>query len=258
MVVITGKAGAGKTTAALYIEQLVNDAFEAEAENAFRAKHYVATDLRRSSGQVLQRRLLAEFARQVLNLTITSDMRSIDVPALMSTIARGLRLANMQLVFIDEAGHIPPAGLDHLATLINFITTSERHPITIVLVGMHDLPTNVLQLPQVARRVAEFIHFERYDAKTALTVLRTINNYFSTLDLNSDEGRDAMAFLLSPEVSDGGLIGLMVPLVERATVYAKHTNIPFGPRALRLAYSIMNSDAQRGRAEMERRWAAGM
>jgi hypothetical protein len=257
MAVITGKSGAGKSTAAEHIEDEVSAGFKAGVEDAFDAKYYVATDMLNSSGDLLQRRFLAEFATQVLNLVVPKDLRTIDVPSLMKAIALGLRLSNVQLVFIDEAGHIPPAGLDHLATLINTVTTAEKHPLTVALVGMHDLPTNVLSLPQVARRVAEFIYFEPYDELTALMVLRTVHDYFVTLDVATAEGRDVMEFLLSQEVSEGGLIGLIVPLVERAVVAAKHMNLPFGLRALRVAHSIKNVDATRGRADMKRRWAGG-
>ncbi len=222
-----------------------------------RAKYYVATDLRGHRDGYAQRRFVAEFAQKALNLSTAQDVRASDVTAVMTAIARGLRLSNVQLDVIDEAGHLPPAALDQLVTLINEVATSEQHPMTIVLVGMHDLPTNVLQLPQMARRVTEVIYLEPCDATTAFAVLRTIHDYFATVDIKSAEGREVTEFLLSPEVSDGGLIGLMVPVVEPAAVLAKYLAMPFGLRALRLAYSVRNTDAQRGRAEMERRWAAG-
>lgn len=255
MVVLTGKSGAGKTTAALHLNGGVNAACAGGAEHAFNARYYVATDMRRAAGDVLQRRLLAEFAKQVLRLTVPKDVRTIDVPGLMNTIAAGLRLGNIQMVFLDEAGHIPAAGLDHLATLINIVSTAEQHPLTVVLVGMHDLPTNVLSLPQVARRVTEFVYFEAYDVKTALLVLRTVHPFFETVDETTKEGNEVMAFLLDDMVSDGGLIGLMVPLVERAAAVASQLKMPFGIRALRLAHSMKNADAVRGREEMDRAWA---
>jgi len=257
MVVMTGKAGAGKTTAALHIVDEVNEAANAESENSFKAEHYVATELRRSRGDALHKRFLAEFARQVLQLTFPSDTRSIDMPALMNGIASGLRRLNIQLVFIDEAGHLPPAALDTLATLINIVATSEAHPLTIGLVGMHDLPTNVQQLPQVERRVTEFIHFQPLDDKTALKVLHHVDPYFRTLDVESQDGRAVMDYLLSPEVSDGGLIGLVVPLAERAASYAKNHGLEMGLLTLKTAFVLKSTDAGRARKEMQRAWGSG-
>ena len=254
MVVMTGKSGAGKTTAATHIGSVVNEAFRAGADNAFQSRYYVATDMLRAAGDILQRRFLAEFAKQVLRVSVPKDLRTLDVPGMMNTIATGLRMMNVQLVFIDEAGHIPPAGLDHLVTLINIVTTAEKHPLTVALVGMHDLPRNVYSIPQVARRAQEFVYFEPYDARTAMTVLCTVHPYFDSISLDQAEGKEVMEFLLSPEVSDGGLVGLMVPLVERASEAAKLMNLPFGIRALRVAHAIKNTDIERGRKEMERSW----
>ena len=61
---------------------------------------------------------------------------------------------------------------------------------------------------------------------------------YPTLDVESEEGRAVMEFLRSPEVSDGGLIGWMVPLVERAVTFAEAYNQPMGIKALRLAHAM--------------------
>ncbi len=259
MVVLTGDAGAGKTTAALHIANSINQGHEDGVEDSFAAAYFVSSDLRqRMKVGLLQRRLLSEFAKMVLRLSMPRDLRSLDVPGLLTSIAAGLRLANTQVVFIDEAGHIPPEGLDHLVTLINTVATRERHPLTVVLVGMDDLPINVDVMPQVQRRVVDRVFFEPYDTKTALFVLRMAHPFFETVDPETVAGSEVMEFLLSGTVSHGGLIGYMLPLVERAESMAVEMKIPFGIRALRLVHAISEQDAKLGRDRTKRAWAAAI
>lgn len=257
MVVLSGASGAGKTMAADYLTQRINESADALAPNAFYARYYVATDMRAAADDVLQRRLLAEFAKLVLRHTVPKDLRTICVPGLMSTIATGLRLANIQMVFVDEAGHIPTDGLDHLATLINTVATAQQHPLTLVLVGMHDLPTNVLALPQVDRRVTEVVWFEPYDVPTALRVLRTVHPYFETLNPATPEGQEVMEFLMDDTVSGGGLVGRMVPLVEKAVGIQSELELPFGIRVLRAAHARTDGERTAGQKAMRRGYAKG-
>lgn len=254
-VVFTGMSGVGKTTASSYLANEMNEHARNEVPDAFGAKLYVATDLLRSRGDILQRRVLAEFAQQVLDIQKSGDIRTLDVPALMNEIVAALRMNNVQMVFIDEAGHIPPAGLDHLATLLNFAATREQHPLTLVLVGMHDLPANIRTLPQVQRRVTEFVYFQPYDRETALNVLREVHPYFAAVDVTTSEGRELMEFLLRPEVS-GGLIGHMIPLVERTIEMHKTWGIDFGLKALRVAHLLKHQDFEKGQRDVSRNWAS--
>jgi hypothetical protein len=254
MVILTGKAGAGKTMAAQYIAEEINSAYNAGAEHAFRAEYYVASDLSHVKGDLLQKRLLSEFGRQVLKLPTPKDLRTLDVPGHIGSIASGLRITEMQLVFIDEAGHIPAGGLEHLVTLLNTVTTAERHPLTLVLAGMHDLHANTRVLKQVARRTQECIFFEACEVEAAVSILELIHPYFATLDVTSEEGRAVMEFLRSPEVSDGGLIGLMVPLVERAVTFAERFNQPMGIRAMRLAHAMSTADHAKAAEAEHFRW----
>lgn len=253
--VVTGPAGAGKTVTGLHLTDRINTAHIAGAPNGFAAAYYVASDWRKPmNALMLQRLLYSEFAQQVLHLTVPKDMRTVNVAVTKEAIAIGLRLRNIQTVFIDEAGHIPPSGLDHLLTLINEVATRERHPLTIVLVGMDDLPLNTQVLPQVRRRV-NTVYFTPYDAATALQILQAVHSFFKTVDLKTPQGAELMEFLLSPSVSRGGLIGYMVPLVERAAAMAPVMSMPFGLRLLRLAHATAETESANAQAAAKRAWA---
>lgn len=253
--VLTGPAGAGKTVAALHLADRINTAHAGGALNSFAAAYYVASDWRKPTNSLmLQRMVFLEFAQQVLRLTVPKDTRSVNLPVLKDSIAAGLRLRNIQTVFIDEAGHIPPSGLDHLLALINNVATGERHPLTIVLVGMDDLPLNTQVLPQVSRRVTT-VYFTPYDAATVLPILQVVHPFFKTVNLKTTEGAELMEFLLSPSVSRGGLIGYIVPLVEQAAAMAPAMSMPFGLRLLRVAHATAVNASTTAQAAAKRAWA---
>ena len=260
-VVVTGTSGVGKTTTAERITAQINAAFDADPDNpdAYRARYYIATDHRVQQRKVttalLQRRVLSEFASQVLHLAVPSDVRAINIEKWMDTIVLGLRQQAVQMVFVDEAGYLPPAAIDCLATLANKSASEAfSHPVTFVLVGMHDLPENVQSLVNLPRRIANWVTFEPCEATEVQQVLAPLDPFFAAIDLQSEEGKEIMEFLQSPEVSGGGLIGLIVPLAERAVAHARVRNVPMDLLQLRVAHASKVSGRIQSEAAMKRGW----
>jgi len=260
-VIVTGTSGVGKTTTAERISQSINDAFAKNPTNpdAYRARYYIATDHRTMKGkespQLVQRRLLAEFAGQVLQLAVPADIRNINISKWMDAIVLGLRQQQVQIVFIDEAGYLPSNALDCLATLANKSTSRAfDHPLTIVLVGMHNLPANIQAQDNLCRRVADWVTFEPCNADEVKLVLTPLDPFFAALDLKSDDGRDVIEFLRSPEVSRGGLLGLIVPLAERAVAHARMRKVSMSLLQLRAAHTTKLSGQTQSAAAMQRGW----
>ena len=260
-VVVTGTSGVGKTTTAEQITAQINAAYEDDPDHpdAYRARYYIATDHRVQQRKVgtalLQRRVLAEFASQVLHLAVPSDVRAINIEKWMDTIVLGLRQQAVQMVFVDEAGYLPPAALDCLATLANKAASKDfSHPVTFVLVGMHDLPANIQSLVNLPRRIANWVTFEPCDAAEVQQVLAPLDPFFAALDLGTQAGQEIMEFLRSPEVSGGGLIGLIVPLVERAVAHARVRNVPMDLLQLRVAHASKVLGRTQSEAAMQRGW----
>lgn len=243
--VMAGRSGAGKTTAATYICSSLTEDCDKKEPHSFRAKHYVSSDMRAVRADVIERRLLAEFLGKALDISVPVDSRRQSPAMLSSQILVALQQRNIQMVFIDEAGLIPSLGLNVLANLLNEAGTRYGFPLTIVLVGMNDLPLTVGELPQVERRVLDTICFEPYNAAEALVVLREVDPYFIDLQSRPAEHDEVMEFLMSPEVSDGGMLGQMIQLVERASKYAKVQGRPLSITALRTAHLIKAKDAER-------------
>lgn len=260
-VVVTGTSGVGKTTTAQRIRDDINAAFAQDPDNvdAYGARYYSTTDHRVSKRKDVsllgQRRLLAEFAQEVLQLAVPTDIRTLDIAKWMNCIILGLRQQAIQIVFIDEAGYLPPAALDCLAALVNKAASTEyQHPLTIVLLGMHDLPGNVRALPNLERRVADWVSFEPCGEEEVQQVLAPLNPFFAELDLSSEDGQSVMTFLRSAEVSGGGMLGLIVPLAERAVAHARHRKVPMSLLQLRVAHASKLTASAQSEAAMLRGW----
>ena len=243
--VMAGRSGAGKTTAATYICSALTADCDKKEPHSFRATHYVSSDMRTVRTDMIERKLLAEVLGKALDISVPVDSRRQSPAMLSSQLLVALQQRNIQMVFIDEAGLIPSLGLNVLANLLNEADTKYDFPLTIVLVGMNDLPLTVRELPQVQRRVADTVCFEPYNAADALVVLREVDSYFSELPSRPAEHDEVMEFLMSPEVSDGGMLGQMIQLVERASKYAKVQGQNLSITALRTAHLIKAKDAER-------------
>lgn len=256
--VVTGHAGAGKTTAAGFICDQVNDAFEqgSNSPDAFSAKRFEVTDHRRGRGHIMGTRLLAEFAEKVVDYKVPTDIRIVNHATLADVIIRGLMFRRIEMVFIDEAGRIPVDGLERLAMLLNKAAEEHGHRLTIVLVGMHDLPLNVAALPQIARRVAQTVMFDACDRDVLLKVLGDLYPGFFQ-GCGERETADALDFITSDEVSKGGLLGYVIPVVEQARAIATQSREPMSTVHLRMAHALRAAGKAQSIAAAKRNWIGG-
>jgi DNA transposition AAA+ family ATPase len=242
-VVMTGATGTGKTTAAVHLARQISSTFRADPNDVsrFDARYYQATDhrhTRQGSTELMLRRVIAEFGLGVLGLPAPRDVRQIDLPMYLQTLAAGLRHQEVQMVFVDEAGYLPPAALECLASLLDLMANQHEHPLTIVLVGMENLANSVRQHAHVLRRAQTWIPFRPCSQEEVMQVLAPIDPFFARLDIQSDAAKEALEFLMKEEVSQGGVIGLVVTLAESAVAYARATGKEMGLRMLEVAHAL--------------------
>ena len=254
MVAVVGPAGAGKTTAMRLLSRQMEEDCAASVPNAWRTSYYVSADLTNAHRVTLERHVLAQMLSDGLGLSVEKDLRRSRPEDLRQKILLALRQRNVQMVFIDEAGLIPSLGLNALANLVNAAEVSFGWPLTIVLVGMNNLPLTIRELPQVERRVADTIFFQPYGPEDALVALAQIEQYFASLELATEEGRAVMEFLTSPEVSSGGMLGIMIHLVLRTTDHCQRDGRPFCLRELRMVHHLSARDRNRAIEQAKNGW----
>ncbi len=256
--VVTGHAGAGKTTASGYICNEVNQAFEgaADSPDAFAAKRFEVTDHRRGRGHIMGTRLLAEFAEKVVGYKVPTDIRIVDHATLADVIIRGMVFHRIEMVFIDEAGRVPLEGIERLAMLLNKAAEEYEHRLTIVLVGMHDLPITMATLPQIARRVTHTMMFGACDREVLRNVLEGMDPQF-LFACSEREREEALQFLMTEEVSKGGLLGYVIPVVEHARTIASSNGEPLALVHLRMAHALRAAGKAQSIEAAKRNWVGG-
>lgn len=254
MVAVVGPSGAGKTTSMRLLSRQIDEDCAANVPNAWRTLYYVTADLTNAHRTTIERHVLAQLLSDGFGLSVEKDLRRSRPEDLRQKILLAARQRNVQMVFIDEAGLIPSPGLNALANLVNAAEVKFQWPLTIVLVGMNNLPITIRELPQVDRRVVDTIFFQPYGPEEALEALAQIEPFFETVDLGTDDGLAVMQFLTSPEVSSGGMLGVMIQLVQRTADLCQRDGRPFSLRELRMVHQLSARDRNRAMEQAKNGW----
>lgn len=254
MVAIVGPSGAGKTTSMRLLSRQIDEDCAANVPDAWRALYYVTADLSNAHRTTLERHVLAQMLSDGFGLSVEKDLRRSRPEDLRQKILLAARQRNVQMVFIDEAGLIPSLGLNALANLVNAAEVNFEWKLTIVLVGMNNLPLTIRELPQVERRVVDTILFQPYGPEEALEALAQIEPFFESLDLGTEDGKAVIEFMTSPEVSSGGMLGIMIQLVQRTGDLCRRDGRPFCLRELRMVHQLSARDRNRAVEQAQNGW----
>lgn len=234
---IFGPAGIGKTEAA----KLLNDTLHRDAENkvpaSFRAKYIEMPTVRKYTGNV-EKQALGVIYNEVIGPLSPNEARGMSQQIMVRSIVQQLETGNIQMLFIDEAGRIDAQALEALTYLLNSASHS-AHPLTIVLIGMHDLPHLIERVPQVHSRVADTITLREYDASGAYDLLSKIYPAIGALRFETPEAAALMEYLVS---ACHGVAREMVHLVDRASAMASMRGVPLNLTALKAARHLSLSD----------------
>lgn len=209
-VVFSGEAGVGKTTTAREMVKALERKFSSSNPHAFRGIHFEVGRLRTGQGNEVKRMLRSVYAATGLRLDegVYDRYPPEEIAAELIEYLRSRRIA---MIFIDEAGLLSLEAIGGLVTLLD-VAHNREHYMTIVLIGMDDLPTKLRRRPQIKRRVFEWCTFTPLELKTTIKFLKAIHPYFAELNENEDE--DAAQFEFVHEITSG-LPGFISSFIER-------------------------------------------
>jgi hypothetical protein len=181
IVVWTGPSRVGKSTTARYFRDDLNEQHGRKVAHSFRAFHY---ELGRSAyyrdARDEKRAIKSLYEAVVSPLDHGTYLRS-QSESLAQMLIQALTDREIQCLLVDEAGHLTPQAVNGMVLIRN---TAENMgwPLSIVLIGMNDLPSNVTREPQNAGRVAEWIVFEPIKMLMETRgLLEVMHPFFSTL-----------------------------------------------------------------------------
>jgi Cdc6-like AAA superfamily ATPase len=211
-----GESRVGKTTTARHIVQTVNQAFDPYNPYAFRAVHYEVGGIEQWSGNE-QKKGLKSLYNAALGRIDEGLYRSDPVETIVEQLIFGLKRKNIQQVFVDEAGNLSLEAIRGILMAYDSAKNHE-HPLSIIFVGMDDLPTKVMKLPQVKGRIHEWCYFEPYSLDQVTDLLAKLNSHFADLELNKTKLLEQVECIYE---MCGGYPGLIIPFLRKLERYQK-------------------------------------
>lgn len=211
LVVWSGRHRIGKSTTAQWLEETINEECAKKPNDAaaFRALHYQV-------GEIPNVPIAAKLAiRGLISATVGPPDRGVYLQSSPDDLARlavaGLRRLNIRMVFIDEAGLLSLRAIGGLVQ-VRDLAKKKEWPLTLVLIGMDDLPIKLQQRPQIFGRVHDWISFDPYTLDETAELLAKIHPVFADLD-----PEDEVLRWIHEQFE--GVPGEMVPFVRRVAAH---------------------------------------
>jgi DNA transposition AAA+ family ATPase len=223
IVVWTGRSGVGKTRTGRFMVQGLEQVYSAQNPKAFRSRYYeVGGGTRLSQQRTMRHGIRSLYAATVGPLDERVWRRDPE-EEIAARLVKSLQLKRLQLVVVDEAGLLSKEEIRGMV-LVRDVAEAAGWPLTLVLIGMDDLPLTLTKLPQIERRVHAWIFFEPYDLDDTWELLARLHAHFAGLDRKSREAREQVAFV---HATFEGLVGRMIPFLRRLDLrHRKQPSIP--------------------------------
>ncbi len=208
--VLHGRSRLGKTTTAHWITGGINAQFNPDDADSYRALHYEVGEITKWSGQE-QKKGIRSLYHAALGRLDEGQYRQLPPEDLARQLVYGLRRKNIGLIFVDEAGCLSVDALRGMM-LVSDVAQLSDWSLTIVFVGMDDLPVKICTLPQLEKRVHEWIYYEPYNLDETWALLKELHPHFKLLDGTKSAHREQVEFI---HEEYGGVPGEIVPFIRR-------------------------------------------
>jgi len=206
-----GRAGIGKTTTARLLTQKINEGFKLNPMNrhAFLAKYFQVGEIESGYGNE-QKQGLKCLYNATLGPIDEGDYRRLPPEQIAADLVYGWRRLRYKIVFIDEAGCLSQGAIRGMV-LARDIAENEGWIVSLIFIGMDDLPHKLKRLPQIRRRVHHWCYFEAYTFEETWKLLKKLHPYFATLDESDEDHQAQVRFLYE---TYGGYPGLLMPIIN--------------------------------------------
>lgn len=240
LVIWHGPSHVGKTTTARKTTEQINIQYDSGNPNSFRAVHYEAGEIPTGAGNKQKKGIRSLYSAVVGRLD-EGTYRYLPPEELARQLVHGCRRKAVQMVLIDEAGML---SLDAIRGMVLVRDTAELMGWTfsLVFIGMDDLPQKMVEIPQVEKRIHEWVYFEPYTFDETWKLLAELHPYFATLDARKQAHRDQVAFV---HEQFGGIAGEIVPFLRRLTHRLQGYTDDVDMRLLRAVHMITQRDKDR-------------
>jgi len=211
-----GLARNGKTTTARYAVQKIEEAYDSDNPNAFRAIHYEVGEIAAWTGNE-QKKGLKSLYNATLGRIDEGVYQKDPTETIVKHIVHGLMRRNIGLIFVDEAGNL---SIDALRGMMMAYDGAKNmgHRLSLVFIGMDDLPVKVTKLPQLSGRIHEWCYFEPYKLEEVAELLSELHPHFARLNMKNPLHREQIELIYDLH---GGLPGHIIPFMRKLERYQK-------------------------------------
>jgi hypothetical protein len=157
----------------------------------------------------------------------------------------------VELVVIDEAGRLSAEAIRGVNLVRDVAAEQENWRLSIIFVGMDDLPTKMIKYPQIHKRIHEWCYFREYDLEATWLFLSELHPFFANLDARKRESR---ALVETVHELSGGLPGMLIPLLQQLEHRLTQTNKLITPRFIRAVHKVSQDSMLRALNESRRRY----
>lgn len=210
LVVWSGHSRIGKTTTAKWMLDEIEKKYNPIDPDTFHALHYEVAQVPTTTGNDMKKGVRS-LMHAALGRVDESLYRRLPTEDLAQQLVHALRRRRVQMIFIDEAGCLTLDAIRGMVTVRN-IAENQKWRLSLVFIGMDDLPRKMTQLPQINYRVHEWCYFKPYDFEETWKLLAALHPYFAGLKKENSEHEDQVKFI---HEHYGGVPGQIVPFMRK-------------------------------------------
>lgn len=231
-----GQARIGKTTTAIYLSEEINRLFDESNPDSFRAVHYEVGRIQSGSGNEWKQAIRGFYEATHGSQLDEGFYKRNTTEAIARQVVHGLRRRRIELVFVDDAGTLSLEAIRGIC-LIRDTAANQGWTLTIVFIGMDDLPDKLIKIPRIHLRLLDTCHFTKYEVDDTWELLKKLHPYFEKLDPKIKAHREQVETV---HELCSGLPGLIVAYIlklsYRLQTLTGEVTIPF----LRAVYELSN------------------
>jgi len=205
----SGLARLGKTTTARHLKNNLVAAYEAGEADAFRAEHYEVGTI--ASGNE-EKKGIKSLYEGILKTPLDPGVYHYHSSEyLAELLVHALRIRNIRLLLVDEAGRLSSKAIEGMI-IVRDVAELQDWMLSIVFIGMNDLPQKVQSSPQVRGRIHEWCCFHEYNLEETWKLLRELHPHFEKLDPLNDKHKQQVEYI---HRTYGGVPGLIIQFLQK-------------------------------------------
>lgn len=243
----------GKSTTAGWLVRRVNAAYQQNPQHpdVFRAVHYEVGAIPKSAARPQKMAIRSLWHASVG--TLDEGVYRRETPeSLARLLVKGLAKRNIELICVDEAGLLSLSAIRGMVLVRDTAKNLDR-TLSLVFIGMDDLPHKLDRHPQVSGRVHEWVNFDPHELDETEALLNSLGKPFKGLSLEDSDDRKVIEWIHD---RFEGIPGDIVPFCRRLAPRLSRSGNPLTVQECQVAHQITLRDKKRSLKGARGQWTS--